>query len=256
MRSLPPPSSSSARLAWRSEILSSIDFFFGVPSCLAILLLVGQYEYAYARIVTENGRGTRGTSAPPARTMRRSPVLTPVIVFLRKSPSCDRLHCMAGGTRFIAALRGAKARPRCCPRIALRFILGYFRSLPAGREEVIDLRERRKELSTITRNVHAIALTEPLRLRIPGSPMGYCCAFTYRSEVERNLRDVHQAVVQSTPSVNLRSSDRCRHCGRTNSTAHRPGGTPPRRGPAEADDGGREGRPDEPGCRHRDKIGR
>src|ERR1017187_5529342 len=120
MRSLPPPSSSSARLAWRSEILSSIDFFFGVPSCLAILLLVGQYEYAYARIVTENGRGTRGTSAPPARTMRRSPVLTPVIVFLRKSPSCDRLHRMAG-------------KP-------------------------------------------AIWSRQQLRLRIPGSPMDYCCA--------------------------------------------------------------------------------
>src|ERR1035441_2639274 len=42
-----------------------------------------------------------------------------------------------------AALRGAKKRPLCCPRIALRFILGYFRPLPDGRDVVFDLHMQR-----------------------------------------------------------------------------------------------------------------
>jgi hypothetical protein len=97
------------------------------------------------------------TISPPKKLAKYN-TLTHAVSLSRVKSGQSHERGFAPGQGSSRPYGARKLGPRCCPRIALRFILGYFRSLPTGREVLFDLSARRKELSTITRNVHAIAL--------------------------------------------------------------------------------------------------
>ena len=70
-------------------------------------------------------------------------------------------HCRVGSEGFAAALWDAKTGLGRCPRIALRSILGYFRSFPAGRVQFVLRSWQRMEPPPTMRIIHAIALETP-----------------------------------------------------------------------------------------------